>query len=363
MSGLRARHLLVPLLLVAVAAGAYLTWLLRVELVVLFAAALFGMALHAVSVWLSDRTGLSHGVSVIIWYLTGIALAVGFFVFAGQRLSDEYGELSERIPSALESVQSRLEGKPILETLGEEFENMGGGMTGGGEEEGQEGQPSAEEERRSQERQMRFVRVTFRSLSLFVVWAVLAFFIAFDGRTYMNGLLRLVPPDHRDAGKDLMSSLTTALPWWLVGRLSSMAVVAALTAPGLLLMGIPLAFVLAIIAGLFSFVPFVGPVAAAIPAALVTLESAPGKLVWVLALYGGVQFLESNFITPRIQQYVASVPPLLLISAQLVLGVLVGIVGVMFATPLVLALMVAIQVVYLRHVLGEDVSTPHEEAA
>ena len=311
MKGMARRHLLVPVLMVALAAAAYLTWLLRVELIVIFAAALFGIALYTVAQWSSEKTGLSHRASVIIWYLAGIALAVGFFIFAGQRLTSEYGELGERIPSALNTVESRLEGKPILGTLGREIQDRREGMAGGGQEGGSGGggqdqageatggeaegggMSQAEQEQADQQR-IELVKLSFRTLSLFVVWAVLAFFIAFDGDTYVQAALRLVPPEHRDAGQDLLSALTTALPWWLVGRVSSMAVVSVLTLTGLLILGIPLAFVLALIAGLFSFVPFVGPIAAVIPAALVALESAPGKLLWVLVVYGAAQFLETT---------------------------------------------------------------------
>ena len=197
-------------------------------------------------------------------------------------------------------------------------------------------------------------------LTLFTVWVILAFYVAWDGRSYLEGVLRLFPPDRRDVGRDLARSLSVALPWWLVGRLSSMLVVAVLTAPGLLLLGIPLAFVLAIMAGLFSFIPFVGPIASVVPAALVALQSAPSKVFWVLVLYAGVQFVESNLVTPTIQKRVASVPPLLLIGGQLVLGTVAGLVGVMFSTPLMLTIMVTIQVVYLRHGLDEEVTTPQE---
>lgn len=362
--GSRPLRPLLPLLLVALAAGAYLTWLLRVELVVLFAAVLFGVALYTIARWLSERSPLSHRVSVAAVYLAGLALAVGFFFFAGQRLTSQYEALESRIPAALEELETRLEGKPVVGGLVGEIRDFRGGTTG--EEAESAGESEADQEQADQELsespRVQLARMTVRTLSLFVVWAVLSFFVAFDGRRYLDATLRLVPPDHRDVGRDLASSLGTALPWWIVGRLSSMAVVAILTAPGLLLLGIPLAFVLAIIAGLFSFVPFVGPIAAVIPAALVALESAPDKLLWVLALYGAVQFLETNLITPNIQKHVASVPPLMLISSQLIMGVLVGIVGVMFATPLVLAAMVTVQVVYLRHALGEDVSTPREDA-
>lgn len=205
---------------------------------------------------------------------------------------------------------------------------------------------------------MQVVRLTLLSLGRIGLVVILAFYMAYDGRRYVRGLLMLFPPERREVGSDLVRALGTALPLWLLGRLSSMAVVALLTAPGLMLLGIPLALVLALIAGLFSFVPVLGPIASVLPAVLITLDAAPNKILWVLLLYGAVQVLESWFITPRIQDRMADVPPVLLLSAQFVLSALVGVVGVMFSTPLVLAALIVVQVVYLRKGLGEPVQLP-----
>jgi len=357
MSAWARDRLLPPLLLVALGAGAYLAWLMRVELIVIFASALFGVSLSALAQWLSMKTGLPHRASVVVWYLAGFALGIGFLFFAGQRLTGSYGELGERLPAAISTLESRLEGKPVLSTVGRELADIREGMTANGSGESDLSDDAQEE---SDARQMHLVRVSVRTLSLVVVWAVLSFFIAFDGQGYVRTTVRLFPPGRRHVGEDLITSLCNALPWWLVGRVSSMALVALLTGPALFFLGIPLPWLLGIIAGLFSFVPFLGPLASVAPAALVTLDAAPDKLLWVFGLYGLIQFIESNFITPRIQQHVAAVPPMLLIGGQLLMGVLVGLVGIMFSTPLILAMIVTVQVVYLRHALGEDVKTPHE---
>lgn len=346
-----------PLLLVALAASAALAWLLRVELVVLFASALFGVTLYTLARWLSDRTGWPHRVSVVVWFVAGIIVAAGFFLFAGQRLSSQYGEFGSRLPDALETLENRLEDVPVVGGLGAEITEMRRGMTS---DDGAQQQLSETEEQEIQKQRLRMVRVTFSMLTFFAIWAFLSFFLALDGRKYQQALLRLVPPERREVGRDLADAISRALPWWLAGRLSSMAVVALLTAPGLLLLDIPLAILLAFIAGLFSFVPFFGPLASVVPAVLVTLESAPDRLLWVLGLYALVQFLESNLITPLIQKKVAHVPPALFITAQLVMGTLVGVVGLIFATPLALAVMVTVQVLYVRHGLDEEVATPQD---
>lgn len=348
-----------PFVLVAVAAVAYLAWHLRTELVVVFAGTLFGVALYTVSSWLSERTGLPHRAAVVTWFVTGLLVAGGFFVFAGQRLSSEYGEFGARLPSALQTLEEDLRGTPFVGALAVEIRDIREQITQTGEGPA----PSESEQRKIARDRLRIMQVTLRGLSYFGVVVFIAFFLAFDGRSYERGLVLLAPPEQRHVMEDLLDALRTALPWWLVGRLSSMAVVAVLTIPGLLLLDIPLAFLLAVIAGLFSFVPFVGPIASVVPAVLLTLELDPGKVVWVVALYALVQLLESHVITPTIQKRVASVPPALLLFAQLFVGTLTGIVGLIFATPLALALMVTTEVVYVRHGLGEEVATPRGGAA
>lgn len=354
MTAFERRPLLVPFVLVALAAAVYLGWRLRVELIVLFGAGLFGIALYKVSRWLTRRAGLPHGASVAIWFLMGVILAVGFSVFAGRQLSDQYGQLEEEIPAALETLENRLEGTPILGSLGTQLQELREGMMADGRQSPTE---SDSEQEQIEAQQIRLIQVTTRTLSLFVIWAMVSFYLAWGGRGYMKAYLRLFPPEHCDTGRELADALCTALPWWLVGRLASMAAISLLTTIGLFLMGVPLALVLGVIAGLFSFVPILGPIASAVPAGLIALQSTPDKVLWVLALYAAVQLLETNLITPNIQQRVASVPPVLLISGQVVLGVLAGVVGVMFSTPLVLALIVTVQVVYVHGVLGEEIRT------
>lgn len=339
----------------ALAAGAALAWIIRVELMVLFAAVLFGTALYTAAGWLASRTPLPRRLAAVVTYLAAWALLGGFFYFAGQQLTDQYGEFGSRIPSALEALEERLEGRPVVGGLAGEIADLREGLVGDPPDGQSETEQAAMENQRRQ-----LVSMTFRTLSLLIVWAALVLYVGVDGERYRDALVGLVPPERRHVAADLADALGRALPWWLVGTLASMGVVALLTAPGLMLLGVPLALLLALVAGLFSFVPFVGPIVSAIPAALIALEAAPEKVVWVLLLYWVVQLVETNVITPFIQDRMASVPPLVLIGSQLLMGGLVGVVGVMFAAPFALTLMVVVQVVWLRHTLGEHVETPRE---
>lgn len=355
------RILAAPVVLAGLLALAFLLWQLRVEVVILFAALLFGVSLYAAARWVSLKTGLEHRPSVALCSTAVIVVLGGFVLLTQQRLSSQYGEFGERLPDAIEAAEERLEGIPVIGSLSDELRELRENFTQDGAQAPSTGAGSGSGQERGEDggsTSMQIVQITLTTLARVGLVVILAFYMAFDGRRYVRGFLQLFPPEKRDVGSDLVRGLGTALPLWLLGRISSMAVVAGLTAPALYLLDIPLAFVLALIAGLFSFVPVLGPLASVVPAVLITLESDPSKIVWVLLVYGLVQILESWFVTPRIQDGMADVPPVLLLGAQFALGGLVGIVGVMFSTPVALAGMVAVQVVYMRGYLDEPIRLP-----
>jgi predicted PurR-regulated permease PerM len=149
-----------------------------------------------------------------------------------------------------------------------------------------------------------------------------------------------------------------ALRWWLLGRFASMGIVFVLTWIGLALLGVPLPFLLALIAGLFSFVPTFGPVASAVPAVLVGLSAGLQQALWVALLYLAVQMVESYGITPLIQRRTVRIPPALLVVFQLIMAVLAGVLGVLLATPILVVLMVLVGMLYVEDRLGEETDLP-----
>ena len=150
-----------------------------------------------------------------------------------------------------------------------------------------------------------------------------------------------------------MDKLGETLINWLLGKLFSMTVVGVLTALGLWALGIPLIGVLSLLAGLLSFIPNFGPILALIPAVLVALLEGPDQALYVAGLYVLVQAVESNLITPLVQQRLIEMPPALILVAQVLMGTLVGGLGVMLATPVVAILMVLVKMLYIQDGLGD----------
>jgi predicted PurR-regulated permease PerM len=110
----------------------------------------------------------------------------------------------------------------------------------------------------------------------------------------------------------------------------------------------PLWLVLALLAGLISFIPNFGPLIALIPAVLVAFLQSPTMAALVIGLYALIQFIESNFITTFVQKKLINMPPALIIISQLIMGILTGGWGLILATPITVIAIVLVQELYIR---------------
>jgi predicted PurR-regulated permease PerM len=193
----------------------------------------------------------------------------------------------------------------------------------------------------------------FGGLFSLVVIGFTGVYLAFDPQLYRRGLLRLAPKSTRARMGEVLDALGTTLRGWLVSQAFSMVVVGTATTIGLWLLGTPLALALGLIAFLFTFVPYVGPIAAAVPALLVAFTVSPTHALYVGLLYFGVQMVEGNLLTPLVQQRMVKLPPALTIVSQVLMGILLGTPGVVFATPLAACAQVLVKKLYVEDVLGD----------
>jgi predicted PurR-regulated permease PerM len=130
-----------------------------------------------------------------------------------------------------------------------------------------------------------------------------------------------------------------------------MCVVGVLTAIGLWALGVPFVLSFAVLAAGLDFIPNIGPVISAVPAVLVALLQSPMTALWVAVLYLAIQVLESYILAPIVQHRAVDLPPALLISSQVLLAVLLGVPGLLFATPLTVVLLVLVRRLYIADFL------------
>jgi predicted PurR-regulated permease PerM len=199
---------------------------------------------------------------------------------------------------------------------------------------------------------MRVVTATFGALANVVLVLFMAVLFAAQPKLYVDGTLRLVPKHKRERVAEVMQQVGDTLLRWMVGQLCLMLFVAVASAVGLWLLGVQAALALGLIAGLLTFIPFLGPLLGGLLMILVSLSDGMMTAAWVALLYIGIQSVE-GLLEPLVQQKAVYLPPVLLLVAQLALGVLVGLVGVVLATPLAAALMVLVQKFYVEDVLQD----------
>ena len=178
-------------------------------------------------------------------------------------------------------------------------------------------------------------------------------FLAAEPGLYVRGVVRLLPLAARPRVTEVLGECGEKLQMWLVGRAGLMAVVSVLTWIGLMVLGIPLALALAAIAGLLTFIPNFGPIIAAVPAMLLALTQSPMQAVYVGALYLGIQTIESYTLEPYVMRKADDLPPALAIASQLFLGVTLGAMGLILATPLLVVVYLLVQRLYVEDVLGD----------
>ncbi|HVW08098.1 MAG TPA: AI-2E family transporter [Bryobacteraceae bacterium] len=182
------------------------------------------------------------------------------------------------------------------------------------------------------------------------VMIVLTAYLGEDPRLYRAGLLALLPLSWRRTADDLLTTVAHTLRWWLIGQSVPMAVLGVVSLVGLLLLHIPLAFTLSLITGLMIFVPFAGSVAAYVITALVTLSYNPSDLLIVTILFLGIHILEGYVLTPLVQRRAVYLPPALTISAQVLMSILFGVLGLVLATPLAAAVLAVVRKFYVPQV-------------
>jgi predicted PurR-regulated permease PerM len=310
-------------------------------LLLFFAAILAAMALDSLADPLEHWLRLPRWLALLLG-MTLVVAALGLVVlFSGGQLVEQATNLVDRAPAALERLEELLLSFPLSRQLlnGQPPEASGWfPMVGTA---------------------WRSLLGTFTSslsvLGTSAVLVIMAFFLALDPRTYIDAFVRVVPPQRRPRVEQILVNMGSALRWWLVGRLIAMAAVSVLTFVSLTLLGVPVALLLSLLAGILTFIPYVGPILAAIPALVVALSQDPTLALWIPLIYSVIQGLENNLLTPLIQARTADIPPAYAIAAQFVIGVPFGLLGLALATPLLIVIVILVQMAYIEDVLGERV--------
>jgi predicted PurR-regulated permease PerM len=157
---------------------------------------------------------------------------------------------------------------------------------------------------------------------------------------------------------ETLSATAHALRWWFLAQIVSMLALGVTVSIGLLIIGVDLWLSLGVLTALLTFIPVLGPIIAGVPILIVGFAEGLQTGMIVLVFYLVVQNLEGNFLVPMIHHRVVNLAPVLLISVQVLMSMVFGIIGLIMAAPLTLVAMVMIKKLYVEDMLGEPQRSP-----
>ncbi len=187
-------------------------------------------------------------------------------------------------------------------------------------------------------------------VSLFLLVA-LTILLSVNPYAYVNAFVVIFPSFYRPRIRYILRRCEVALRSWLVGILLTSLMVMGLSAVGLWLLGVPLVLANAVLAGLFNFIPNIGPTLSVVAPMATAFRVSPWHPLLVLILYVGIQQLESFVLTPIVMSRQVSLLPGLTLLAQVVFATFFGIPGLFLAVPLAAVIQVWIQETLIRDVL------------
>ncbi|MFP4517557.1 MAG: AI-2E family transporter [Desulfovibrionales bacterium] len=308
-------------------------------LLLFFAGILLAVLLDLFSRQIMRVPKITHwlAVTIALIILTGVIILL--FIVVVPMLAEETEALSTQLQRSIEELQGWLQkntgGRFLVEQL------------------------SMLDERASNDTDMwgrvaGIFSTTMGAITSMTIIIIVGVFLAYSPGMYTSGFLHLFPMTYRDRAAEVMSAIGTTLRWWLLGQMISMTILAVSTWIMLTLLNVPLALILALITGIMTFIPYLGPLIALVPIILLSFLQSPFLALYVFILYMLIQNMEANVIMPIIFHRTAHVPPALGVISQILFGSLFGILGFILAIPLMAVILQFLKMVYVEDVLGDS---------
>lgn len=369
--------------------GLQLLWSVRSLAILVFLAALFGIAV-ARGVDHLERFRIRRGIASALIVLGTLGAIGGVLALTAPTLVDQGRQLQREFPAAVAKVQTWIDTKRggLLGSLISSAAGTAGGeapaadsavttpptaagpavtgptatgpaATAAAQPDGQ-GAPSATSPTDAIKRRLSeglgsatkylfsFVSNTLAAIGAFVLLIFLAMYIGAEPEVYRGWMLAVVPATSRAQTRLVLDGISAVLRKWLVTQLVAMVVIGTVSFVVLMLLDVKAAFALAFIAGLLEFIPTVGPLLSAVPAVLMGFVDSPEKALAVAVAYWGIQFLENNLLIPYLMRGEMDLPPAITLVAQTLMTLVFGFLGLMVAVPLTAAVLVPVRMIAER---------------
>ncbi len=331
--------------LLVLIAAIYILWQIRKILLLLFTAIVIANALN-ILVKKMQKWGLDRGHAVLISVIGSLTTLVSFFWLIVPALTTQFQQLIIILIGKIDQLNRwlySLDGSPrlyplidfdkLVEQLIEQLQPLlagGWAFLGSG---------------------LSFFQSSLGVVINLLLVIILALMLLANPEPYRQGFIRLLPSFYRQRGEQILQLCDLALQGWLTGVLFNMAAISIFSFFGLLIIGIPLALAQALLAGLLTFLPNIGPALSVIPPMAIAFSDEPWKALAVFILYVVIQQVESNLLTPLIMAQQVSLLPAITLIAQVFFATLFGFLGLLLALPLTVVGQVWFKEVVVKDIL------------
>ena len=273
--------------------------------------------------WRIDRP-----LAIILTYVVLLAILAGFLAFAVPLLVDQVNYLIQNWPTLAEQAQDwGKQGWSLYQTLPDAWrttiETNLKDLLGGVVSAIQNGVFAAF--------QRAFGTVSF--IIGFIIIPFWMFYILNDASQVKKGVVGVFPESVRADILAMAKLIDDVLSAYIRGQFVLMLFVGGLATVALLIIGVPYALILGLIAGIFEVLPVVGPLLGAIPAVLVALLSNPISAVYVAIAFFAIQQIENLFLVPRISGKSVKLHPAVVMVVLVLGNQLAGFIGMLLAVP------------------------------
>jgi len=309
---------------VAVVGLAMLAIYISQSLLVIFGATVFAAMIDGGARLLGKVLPIGRGLRITIVLLAALAFFLWLAVFAGSQISRE----AAQFPALLEEQSIRL--FAWLRTQGfqvtvEDVRSMAAqAMSGFGTV-------------------TRALGGLFGGLTTLVLIMIVGIYVVLEPRLYERGVAWMLPSRGREEFYATCSQMAATMRKLMFGRIVGMVFEGILTYIALAIYGVPMAALLAILTGLLAFIPNVGAFVSGILMVLVGFSGGVEMGLYTIAVYVVVQIFDGYVVVPMIAKKTVDLAPALVLAAQLVMGVLFGILGLFLADPLMAMIKVALE--------------------
>jgi predicted PurR-regulated permease PerM len=380
----------------ALVAGVYvalqLLWVGRSVFLIGFFGVLLGIVLAA-GVDRLERFRVPRGVGAVLIVLLVFGALTGLGLLTAPQISKQLSELRQQVPQVIDDVERWLQQRgggvaEIIKAAADTSTQSTDAAGRQGDTARQQGDTARQQSDTSAQRgpgqqggaqvdlrkgitqQLAGVGRTFFSmfsstvavLGGLIIMLFVAIFVAVDPGLYHRGLMHLFPHRARRRAGEVLSATAATLRRWLLMQMVAMIVIGIVSTVVLLLLNVKAAIALGIIAGLLEFIPYVGPILSAVPAIAMALVDGPEKAIYVALAYTAIQQLEGVVLQPLLMKEGLKLPPVVTILGQALFSLVFGFLGLLLAVPLLATVMVPIKLLYVRDVVGDEVTVPGEES-